>query len=115
MIRPDCLVLYDVFTNLKKKKLFCSREKEIQVWDHFINALKNGVLAMPSKDDDNSTPPTLPCIVANFLAHMSLIISEPLHSLYVPLTNFLLAKPSFDINTIPNFLALFYSTDLKNR
>ncbi|KAK7601079.1 hypothetical protein V9T40_008520 [Parthenolecanium corni] len=92
-----------------------SREREIQIWDHFIRALKNGILALNSEDDDYNTPPILPCIVTNFLAHMSLIISEPLHSLYVPLTNFLLAKPSFDVNTIPNFLALFYSTDLKNR
>lgn len=108
-------VLYDFFFFSKIFFSFSSREREIQIWDHFIRALKNGILALNSEDDDYNTPPILPCIVTNFLAHMSLIISEPLHSLYVPLTNFLLAKPSFDVNTIPNFLALFYSTDLKNR
>lgn len=93
-----------------------SREKEIQLWDHFVNALQNGVVTMGCNAEENdNVPPRLPCIVTNFLAQMSLIISEPLHPLFVSLSNFLLAKPSFDINTVPNFLALFYSTDAKYR
>lgn len=97
--------------------LFYSREKEIQLWDHFIKALRNGILTIRADDDDtdDDEPPILPCIVSNFLAHMTWIVCEPLHSLYGPVSNFLLAKPSFDVNTIPNFLALFYSTDLKTR
>lgn len=92
----------------------CSREKEIQIWYHFTNALKSGVRSSEDQADDEG-PPRLPCLVTTFLAHMSLIISEPLHSLFVPLSNFLLAKPSFDISTVPNFLMLYYSTDLKHR
>lgn len=91
-----------------------SREKEIQLWEHFVNALQKGISANLS-DDQDDTAPRLSCIVTTFLAQMSLVIGEPLHPLYVLLTNFLLAKPIFDINTVPNFLMLFYSTDERNK
>ncbi len=77
-----------------------------------MNALKNGVLSVECEDD---LPPQLPFIVTTFLARMCLIISEPLHTLYAPLTNFLLSKQVFDMNVVPNFLILCYSTDMKCR
>ncbi|XP_065204826.1 uncharacterized protein LOC135834787 [Planococcus citri] len=94
-----------------KAHLF-GREKEIQLWDRFVSSLQTGVCSNPPEDN---TPPRLPCIVTVFLAQMSLVIGEPLHPLYISLTKFLLAKPCFDIATVPNFLALFYSIDEKRR
>lgn len=53
--------------------------------------------------------------VSVFLARASLIMTQPVHPLYSPIQSFLIAKPILDLNTIPEFLKLFHSSEVNHR
>ena len=55
-------------------------------------------------------PPLLPYTHALFLARSALILSRPANDLYVALNGFLVRRPSLDLNDLPLFLPLFYSS-----
>lgn len=74
-----------------------------------IDALRYGIISQQSELNDVR----LNCIVSIFLARTSLIATQPLHPLYSALQNFLVAKPALDINTIPELLQLYHSSDVQ--
>lgn len=76
-----------------------------------IDVLRNGVVSLkrPLKDV------RLSCLVAIFLARASLVASQPLHPLYLPLHNFFMAKPALDLNTIPELLQLLHSSHVEHK
>lgn len=73
-------------------------------WLHFIDCIRYGIEDLSEKPPSNIT--TL------FLARATLEISEPLGAMYSPLTNFVLAKPIFDLHSLPEFNVLFHSSDV---
>lgn len=79
--------------------------KQKLTWLHFIDCMRYGTENLSEKFISN--------IFTLFLARATLEISEPLGNMYTPLTNFVLAKPAFDFNTVPEFLVLFHSSDVQ--
>lgn len=53
-------------------------------------------------------------LVSVFVSRASLILSQPLHPLYVPLQRFFLAKVALDIHAIPEFLQLMHSSEVEH-
>ncbi|CAK9816187.1 Nucleolar pre-ribosomal-associated protein 1 [Anthophora quadrimaculata] len=89
--------------------LEASRAKAKLLWMRLIDALRYGIMSQQSK----LTNVRLNCLVSTFLARTSLIATHPLHPLYSALQAFLMAKPAMDINTIPELLQLFHSSDVE--
>lgn len=73
---------------------------------HFMNAVQKGASAYSGQT------PRFPSIVSVFLARLSLVINNPLHPLCTPLTEYILAKPSMNLNTVPNIFSLLHSNDV---
>lgn len=74
-----------------------------------IDALRYGIISLQSELNTIR----LNCFISTFLARTSLIITQPLHPLYSTLQIFFVAKPALDINTIPELLQLFHSSDIQ--
>ncbi|KOC67633.1 Nucleolar pre-ribosomal-associated protein 1 [Habropoda laboriosa] len=89
--------------------LEASRWKAKLLWMRLIDALRYGIISQESKFNSAR----LNCLVSTFLARTSLIATYPLHPLYSALQTFLMAKPAMDINTIPELLQLFHSSDVE--
>ncbi|XP_014232040.1 uncharacterized protein LOC106655945 [Trichogramma pretiosum] len=83
-----------------------SKEKEL--WLNFIQLMRNGMI-------ESGVPIEklrLNGFVSTFLAKASLVMRSPTDKLYKPIQSFLMAKPVLDINTIPEFITLFNSSDI---
>jgi hypothetical protein len=68
---------------------------------HMINLLRN------SLEKENQR---LPSIISVFLAETVMVIIEPGTTLYKPLVQFLLLKPTLDLTNVPEFYKLFNSS-----
>ena len=77
----------------------------------FLDAIRNGVSALKNKSEN----PQLPCIITTFLARTSLILAETHHTMYISLQNFIIAKSSLDMNTVPEFFTFFHSSEVEFR
>nr|XP_012144425.1 PREDICTED: nucleolar pre-ribosomal-associated protein 1 [Megachile rotundata] len=82
-----------------------------KLWMRLVDALRYGIASLQSELNNVR----LNCLVSIFLARTSLVATKPLHSLYPALQTFLLAKPALNINTIPELLQLFHSSDVKHK
>nr|CAD7457075.1 unnamed protein product [Timema tahoe] len=91
--------------------LEASTGSDKKVWVQFINAIGGGICQI--SDDVQSVQP--PYIVALFLARASLHVSNPLHPMFAPLHNYISLKSALNLTTVPEFLALFHSSDLNYR
>ena len=100
------LLLSRLYHQLERAKL----TSEKQVWTHFINLIKNGIISSSLSQN----PPRLPSIVTVFLIQTSVILRNPLDPLYKSITSFVLAKPMLDCSNVPEFLRLFYNTELNH-
>lgn len=87
--------------------VFSNSNNQDTLWLHFLDALRRGLKA---EDDE---VPRLSSIVTVFLARTSLILTNPSHPLYLPLSQFVLAKPYFQLDTVPEMLPLFNSVDIQ--
>lgn len=76
-----------------------------------INVLRNGITTLNGSLKDTR----LSCLVTTFLARASLIATQPLHPLYLPLQTFLMAKAALDLNTIPELLPLLHSSHVEHK
>lgn len=85
--------------------------KEKMLWMHFIDIFRNGMCSSKPELEDIR----LSCLVSTFMARTSLVATQPLHPLYLPLQKFLMAKPSLDLTTIPEFLQLFHSSEIDHK
>lgn len=54
----------------------------------------------------------LNAFTAIFFARASLILTQPYHVMYIPLSNYLVAKSSLNFNTIPELYTLLHSNDV---
>ncbi|RZF38202.1 hypothetical protein LSTR_LSTR005563 [Laodelphax striatellus] len=84
-----------------------SGDKDQQLWQNFINTIREGVVEL------GSDCPQLPTLCTTFLARSTLALSEVEHPLFSPLYNFFLAKPFFSFSSVPGFLELIHSNDVK--
>nr|CAD7260110.1 unnamed protein product [Timema shepardi] len=91
--------------------LEASTGSDKKVWVQFINALGGGICQI--SEDVQSVQP--PYIVALFLARASLHVSNPLHPMFAPLHNYISLKSALNLTTVPEFLALFHSSDVNYR
>nr|XP_031843473.1 nucleolar pre-ribosomal-associated protein 1 [Nomia melanderi] len=89
--------------------LEASSSKSKLLWMRLIDALRYGITT-PEPELGNVR---VNCLVSTFLAKTSLIATQPLHPLYSRLQIFLMAKPALDVNTIPELLQLFHSSDVE--
>ena len=80
------------------------------MWTHFIEAMRNGIA-----DLGGESMTRLTSIVATFLARTSLIISDPTHAMFSPIINYTLAKPVFNLKTVPALLELLNSSDSEHK
>lgn len=74
------------------------------VWLHFINCLRYAV------EHINAEP--VPSVMTFFLGKTSLELSGEPGEMFSSLQRFLLAKPVFNFNYVPEFLPLFHSSDV---
>nr|XP_034186486.1 nucleolar pre-ribosomal-associated protein 1 [Osmia lignaria] len=91
--------------------LEASSSKAKLLWMRLIDALRYGIVSLQSELSNVR----LNSIVSTFLARTSLVATKPLHPLYQTLQTFLLAKPALNVNTIPELLQLFHSSDVKHK
>uniref|UniRef100_A0A1B6LNS0 Nucleolar pre-ribosomal-associated protein 1 C-terminal domain-containing protein n=1 Tax=Graphocephala atropunctata TaxID=36148 RepID=A0A1B6LNS0_9HEMI len=77
------------------------------LWLHFLDALRLGLNAAEGE------VPRINSVVAVFLARTALVLTNPSHPLYLPLSQFVLAKPRFHLETVPELLPLFNSADVQ--
>ncbi|XP_069668959.1 nucleolar pre-ribosomal-associated protein 1 isoform X2 [Periplaneta americana] len=77
----------------------------------FLDAIRNGVANITN----TSKYPQLSSIITTFLAQTSLILPETHHAMYIPLQNFIIAKSSLDVNTVPEFFTFFHSSEIEYR
>ena len=71
---------------------------------YLINLLRNSV------EKENQR---IPSIVSVFLAETVMVIIEPGTTLYKPIVQFLLLKPTLDLTNVPEFYKLFNSSSLQ--
>ncbi|KAJ9585856.1 hypothetical protein L9F63_020498 [Diploptera punctata] len=77
----------------------------------FLDAIRNGISSLKNKSEN----PQLPSIITSFLARTSLILTETNHTMYISLQNFIIAKSSLDMNTVPEFFTFFHSSEVEYR
>ncbi|XP_066598571.1 nucleolar pre-ribosomal-associated protein 1 isoform X2 [Prorops nasuta] len=87
-----------------------SSSKEKLLWIRIVDALRNGISELKCNLEDTR----LNSFLSTFLARLAIVTTQPLHHLYSPLQTFLMAKPALDLNTIPELLQLFHSSDINH-
>lgn len=87
---------------------FSNTNNQDSLWLHFLDALRRGLTGVSGKDE----VPRLSSVVTVFLARTALVLTNPAHPLFIPLSQYVLAKPSFQLSTVPEFLPLFNSVDV---
>ncbi|XP_021934675.1 nucleolar pre-ribosomal-associated protein 1 isoform X2 [Zootermopsis nevadensis] len=102
---------YHVVARLYFHEEVCRNVKGRLLSLQFLDAVRNGVASLKNE----SLNPQLPCIVTTFLARTSLILSQTHHEFYVPLQNFIIAKSSVNLNTIPEFFTFLHSSEVEFR
>ncbi|XP_058796890.1 nucleolar pre-ribosomal-associated protein 1 [Phymastichus coffea] len=88
--------------------LEATRSKEKSLWTNLLEAMHNGIKKLEISIENVQ----LNGFVATFLARTCLIITQPLNPLYSPLHSFLMAKPAMNLNTIPELLQLYHSSEI---
>ncbi|XP_015514342.2 nucleolar pre-ribosomal-associated protein 1 [Neodiprion lecontei] len=91
--------------------LEATNSKEKLLWMHFIDIFRKGI----SSAEPELKNVQISCLVTTFMARTSLVATQPLNPLYSSLQKFLVAKPSLDLATIPEFLQLFHSSEIDHK
>ncbi|XP_046741321.1 nucleolar pre-ribosomal-associated protein 1 [Diprion similis] len=91
--------------------LEATNSKEKLLWMHFIDIFRKGI----SSAELELKNVQISCLVTTFMARTSLVATQPLNPLYSSLQKFLMAKPSLDLATIPEFLQLFHSSEIDHK
>jgi len=99
---------YHILHRFNERMVESKIVSEKQVWIHLIASIKNGLAAATQ----NKTCLKLPSVMTLFLARSILILSNPSHHMYTPISNFLLAKPVLNLYSVPEFLRLFHSKEI---
>lgn len=96
-----CFVLSRFYHHIQARQ----SGKDNQLWLRFIEAICKG---MATTEDDLR----LNKFVSVFLSRMSLILTQPMHIMYIPLSQYLSAKSTLDFSTIPELYTLLHSSDV---
>lgn len=78
--------------------------KDNQLWLRFIEAICKGMAMIEDLK--------LNKFASIFLARMALVLTQPTHVMYVPLSQYLSAKSTLDFSTIPELYTLLHSPDV---
>ena len=105
-----CTALCRIYNQMASAKKALSAEK--QIWLHLIEVAKNGLAQQV--DENDGVPKRVPSIATSFLVRTTTIISSPLDPMYKSISSFILAKPSLDMFSVPNFLRLFHSQNIRH-
>ena len=104
-----CTALWRIHVQIASAKKALSAEK--QIWLHIIEVVKNGLAQQI--DESDGVPKRVPSITTAFLTRATTILSSPLDPMYKSISSFILAKPSLDMFSVPNFLRLFHSQNIR--
>ncbi|XP_057668916.1 uncharacterized protein LOC130901498 [Diorhabda carinulata] len=78
--------------------------KDNLLWIRYIEAVCKGTALLPDFKLNN--------FAAIYLARMALILTQPNHVMYVPLSQHLTAKSSLDFSTVPELYTFLHSSDV---
>ncbi|XP_066251701.1 nucleolar pre-ribosomal-associated protein 1 [Euwallacea similis] len=78
--------------------------KDNLLWIRYVEALCKGVALLPNFK--------LNSFSAIFFARMALVLTNPKHLMFPPLSLYLTAKPDLDLSTIPELYTLLFSSDV---
>lgn len=95
-----CFVLYRYYHHLDAKQ----GGKDKLIYLRLVDAVCKGTAVLKDCKMNN--------FASIFFAKMALILTQPLHVMYVPLTQYLSAKAIPNINCIPELLTLLHSSDV---
>ena len=105
-----CTALSRIYYQIASAKKALSAEK--QIWLHLIEVVKNGLAQQI--DESDGIPKRVPSIATTFLAKTTTILSSPLDPMYTSISSFILAKPALDMFSVPDFLRLFHSQNIRH-
>ena len=69
---------------------------------------RNGI---PAPSDNTSVPNPVPRRICVFVVEAIKVLLDPKHDLYTTVYKFVLAKPAINLDTVPLWSSLFFSTD----
>ncbi|KAI4457012.1 nucleolar preribosomal-associated protein 1 [Holotrichia oblita] len=95
-----CFVLYRFYHHVEARQ----SGKDNQLWLRFIEAICKGMATMEDLK--------LNKFASTFLARMALVLTQPTHVMYVPLSQYLSAKSTLDFSMIPELYTLLHSPDI---
>nr|XP_022918472.1 uncharacterized protein LOC111427518 [Onthophagus taurus] len=101
----SCYVLSLFYTHLDAKR----SKKDNLIWIRFVEAICKGISALT---DDLNSDFELNNFVSVFLSRMALILTNPQHVMYPPLSQYLTAKSVLDFKLIPELLTFLHSPDV---
>ncbi|KAJ8983574.1 hypothetical protein NQ317_006619, partial [Molorchus minor] len=78
--------------------------KDNLLWLRYVEAVCKGTAVLPDFKLNN--------FAAIYLARMALILTQPNHVMYVPLSQHLSAKSSLDFSTVPELYTFLHSSDV---
>ncbi|XP_066139562.1 uncharacterized protein [Euwallacea fornicatus] len=78
--------------------------KDNLLWIRYVEALCKGVALLPNFK--------LNSFSAIFFARMALVLTNPKHLMFSPLSLYLTAKPDLDLSTIPELYTFLFSSDV---
>lgn len=85
---------------------------DLELWNQFFLATSKGLQAITQKNDES---PRMSHISALFLGRLSIILTQPLVKMYMPLSTYISKNESFDFTLVPHFQQLFLSPDVEHQ
>lgn len=85
---------------------------DLELWNQFFLATSKGLQAIAQKNEDS---PRMSHISALFLGKLSIILTQPLVKMYMPLSTYISKNELFDFSVVPHFQQLFLSPDMEHQ
>lgn len=84
---------------------------DLELWNQFFLGTSKGLEQITQKNDDC---PRMSHISALFLGKISIVLTQPLVKLYMPLSSYVTKNDSYDLSIVPHFQQLFLSPDVEH-
>lgn len=85
---------------------------DLELWNQFFLGTSKGLQEITEKNDDC---PRMSHISALFLGKISVVLTQPLIKIYMPLSSYVTKNDSFDLSVVPHFQQLFLSPDVEHQ
>lgn len=81
----------------------------MELWNQFFLGISKGLQNITLKNEEG---PRMSHISALFLGKLSIILTQPLIKMYLPLSSYISGNDAFDLSLVPHFQQLFLSPDV---